>query len=255
MAVLVTRPEPNGEALCQLLNQQGFATLYAPMFGIEKGADLNRLPQQLQNLQSGDYVFAVSKNAIRYADQVLRNVGLHWRSDLHHFAVGRRSAEYLSSMIESAVHYPYPEENSEGLLTLPLMQHLTDKQLLILRGNGGRDLLRRQASARGAKVEILECYQRIAKEYDNIQQISIWKRAGINTIVVTSNEILRYLVEFVPKNDHNWLTQCHLITISPRITRLAQDCGWQNITQTNRADNASILEALLSLKHELNEQR
>lgn len=255
MAVLVTRPEPNGETLCHLLNQQGFATLYAPLFSIDKGSDLNRLPQQLQNLQSGDYVFAVSKNAIRYADQVLRNVGLHWRNDLHYFTVGRRSAEYLTAVTESAVNYPYPDENSEGLLTLPQMQELSGKQILILRGNGGRELFRQQASARGAKVEVLECYQRIVKEYDNIQQISVWKRAGINTIVVTSNEILRYLVEFVAKNDHNWLTHCHLITVSPRITQLAKTYGWQKITQTSRADNASILETLLSLKHELNEQR
>ncbi|MGR6980008.1 uroporphyrinogen-III synthase [Testudinibacter sp. P27/CKL/0425] len=252
MAILVTRPEPNGEALCKLLNQQGFATLYAPLFGIDKGGDLNQLPQRLQQLQSGDYVFAVSKNAIQYADQVLRNVGLHWRADLHYFTVGRRSAEYLSAVAEQAVQYPYPQENSEGLLALPQMQQLENKTILILRGNGGRDLFRQQTAAKGANLEILECYQRIPKEYDNIQQISIWKRAGIDTIVVTSNEILRYLVEFVPKNDHNWLTQCHLIAISPRIAHLAKEYGWEKVTQTARADNASILETLLSLKNELN---
>ncbi|KGQ70126.1 uroporphyrinogen-III synthase [Chelonobacter oris] len=252
MAILVTRPEPNGETLCQLLNQHGFATLYTPLFSIEKGSDLNRLPQQLQNLQSGDYVFAVSKNAIRYSDQVLKNIGLRWRSDLHYFTVGRRSAEYLTALGENPVAYPYPNENSEGLIRLPQMQQLSNKRLLILRGNGGRELLRRQAEIRGATVDVLECYQRIPKEYDNIQQISIWKRAGINTIIVTSHEILRYLVEFVPKNDHNWLTQCHLVAISPRIVKLAKDYGWENITQTTRADNASILETLLSLKNELN---
>lgn len=248
MAILVTRPAPNGEELCQLLNQQGFATLYAPLFDIEKGRELNQLPTLLQNLQSGDYVFAVSKNAIVYADQVLKNIGLHWRSDLNYFAVGRRSAEYFSALTEHPVLYPYPNENSEGLLALPQMQQLEKKKIVILRGNGGRELFRQQVETLGASVEVVECYQRIAKEYDNIQQISIWKRAGINTIIVTSNEILHYLVEFVPKNDHNWLTECHLIGISPRIIKLAKDYGWENVTQTARADNASILDTLLSLK-------
>lgn len=130
MAILVTRPAPNGEELCQLLNQQGFATLYAPLFDIEKGRELNQLPTLLQNLQSGDYVFAVSKNAIVYADQVLKNIGLHWRSDLNYFAVGRRSAEYFSALTEHPVLYPYPNENSEGLLALPQMQQLEKKKSL-----------------------------------------------------------------------------------------------------------------------------
>ncbi|MGR3807276.1 uroporphyrinogen-III synthase [Pasteurella testudinis DSM 23072] len=252
MAILITRPQPNGEALCQLLNQHGFATLYAPLFSIEKGSELNQLPTLLQNLPSGAFVFAVSKNAVSYANQVLSNIGLHWRPDLHYFSVGRRSAEYFTALSENPVYYPHPDENSEGLLALPLMQHLNNKKVLVLRGNGGRELFRQQAEARGASVEVVECYQRIPKEYDNIQQISVWKRAGISTIVVTSQEILRYLVEFVPKNDHNWLTQCHLITISPRITRLAKEYGWQHISQTVRADNAAILDTLLSLKNELN---
>ncbi|TNH05092.1 uroporphyrinogen-III synthase [Testudinibacter sp. TR-2022] len=249
MAVLITRPQPNGETLCKLLNQQGFATLYTPLFNIEKGRELNQLPAQLQNLPTGSLVFAVSKNAINYANQVLHNVGAHWRSDLHYFSVGRRSAEYFTALSEQPVLYPYPNETSEGLLCLPQMQDLSDKKILVLRGNGGRELFRQQAEARGGTVEVIECYQRIAKEYDNIEQISVWKRAGINTIVVTSNEILRYLVEFVPKNDHNWLMQCHLISISRRITQLAKEYGWSQISQTARADNASICETLLVLKN------
>lgn len=248
MAILVTRPAPNGETLCRLLNQHGFATLYAPLFDIKKGNDLNQLPTSLQNLQRGDYVFAVSKNAVTYANNVLKNIGFQWRNDLQYFTVGRNSAEYFTTVSENPVIYPHPNENSEGLLCLPQMQQLNGKKIVILRGNGGRELFQQQAKERGSAVEIIECYQRIAKKYDTIEQISLWKRAGIHTIIVTSNEILRYLVEFVPKNDHNWLTQCHLIAISPRIVKLAKDYGWSNITRTARADNASILETLLSIK-------
>ncbi len=107
------------------------------------------------------------------------------------------------------------------------MAELTDKNLLILRGNGGRELLREQATLRGATVETVECYQRTPISYNNEEQTSICIRSGVQTLVVTSLEILQALIEFVPENEQNWLKNCCLVTVSQRIagcrstTRLA----------------------------------
>lgn len=57
------------------------------------------------------------------------------------------------------------------------MAELTDKNLLILRGNGGRELLREQATLRGATVETVECYQRVLISYNNEEQTSICIRS------------------------------------------------------------------------------
>lgn len=247
MAVLVTRPDQQGKALCEMLNKEGIAAWHLPLFSIEAGRELNQLPNKMSQLKAGDYVLAVSKNAVSYASESLYNAGFHWREDLHYFAVGQRSAEFFSSHSEQNVHFPFAQENSEGLLNLPFMQDLTDKQILILRGNGGRELFPQQAQQRGASLDIVECYQRIPIQYDRQQQSDMLKRAGINTIFITSSEILHLLVEFVPEEEHSWLKSCNLIVVSQRIAQVAQQLGWQQITIAPRADNQSLLDAVLTL--------
>ena len=144
--------------------------------------------------------------------------------------------------------YPFGEENSEGLLKLPPMQQLAGKTVLLLRGNRGRELFSEQVKARGATLEVIECYQREPISYDNEEQTDLCKRAGINTVVVTSVEILTALMDFVPKSEHNWIKSCQLITVSRRIANLATWYGFEKIVIAPRADNATLLQALVAQK-------
>ncbi|TDQ57604.1 uroporphyrinogen-III synthase [Mesocricetibacter intestinalis] len=246
MAVLVTRPGEQGETLVKMLNNIGIAALHLPLFNINSGEQLNQLPNKISALNAGDYVFAVSRNAADYAAQTLTNAGFRWREDLVYFSVGRQSAAHLSALSEQPVHYPCGQESSEGLLALSAMQRLEGKRILILRGNGGREYFAEQAALRGAQTETLECYRRQPIEYDNIQQTSICKRAGIQTLIVTSGEILNSLIAFVPESEYDWLKQCRLITVSRRIEREAIAFGWHNTIIAAGADNNSLLQAVLT---------
>lgn len=246
MAVLVTRPSERGKKLVELLTQSGIFALHLPLIEIEAGRELNKLPQQLAQLNEKNYVFAVSRHAIHYAQQTLQQVGLPWRKDLVYFTVGRNSAEFFCSHLETPVLYPLSQESSEGLLARVEMQDLNNKQVLILRGNNGREYFAEQAKLRGAQVETLECYQRVPIEYNNVEQVSICQRAGIDSIVVTSSEILHYLIDFVPESEHNWLKNCQLITVSERIAKIAKKIGWQKIKLSGQANNQSILHTLCS---------
>ena len=244
MAVLITRPGERGEQLVDMLNKAGVMAIHLPLISIVAGQELNQLPNKLQQLNTGDYVFAVSQNAVEYAQQTLSSAGFYWRADLHYFTVGQRTAEDFASQTGNAVHYPIEQENSEGLLDLPQMQDLQGKNVLILRGNGGREFFAEQASLRGAKVETLECYQRLPIEYNNVEQISLCQRIGVDTLVVTSQEILNYLVVLVPTSELSWLFNCRLLTVSQRIAELAKNVGWTNIVVTHKADNLCLFQAL-----------
>lgn len=246
MAVLVTRPTERGKDLVDLLTQSGIFALHLPLLNIEAGQELNHLPQRLAQLNPNDYIFAVSRNAIYYAQQTLQQVGLPWRKDLVYFTVGKNSAEFFCSHLETAVFYPLTQESSEGLLSRPEMQQLNGKKILILRGNGGREYFAEQAILRGAEVETLECYRRTPITYNNAEQVSLCQRVGIDSIVVTSSEILHYLIDFVPESEHNWLKNCQLITVSERIANIAKQKGWKKIKISTNADNQSILNTLSS---------
>ncbi|PJG85528.1 uroporphyrinogen-III synthase [Conservatibacter flavescens] len=248
MAVLVARPGEQGVNLTERLNKVGVAALHLPFFRIESGTELNLLSQKLCQLKAGDYVVAVSRHAIEFAHQTLTATGFHWRNDLCYFAVGQRTAEHFSALSEQSVSYPYDKETSEGLLALPSMSYnaLQDKRVLLLRGNGGRELFSTEVRQRGAQLDIIECYQRQPIEYDNVEQTSMCIRAGISQIVITSGEMLTYLMDFVPKSEHNWLKSCRLITVSERIANMARVAGWDNVIVAKRVDNATLFDAVLA---------
>lgn len=248
MNVLITRPDKRGEELAEMLAAQGIFAMHQPLYRFEAGRDLIQLPMALAQLNEGDYVFAVSQNALNFACDTLAQVGFAWRTDLRYFAVGRTSAAHFSARAEQAVSYPLNVESSEGLLTLPQMQVLDGKNIVILRADSGREFFQEQAAKRGANVHCLECYQRIPLVENLAEQISLCKRAGIDTIVVTSGEILQSLVENTLEHEQLWLKSCRLLVVSPRIERLAVKLGWQRdvIQISERADNHSLFTALLT---------
>ena len=248
MNVLVTRPNVRGQQLVEMLAQHHIFAIHQPLFQMEAGRELPALPSALTRLNAGDYVFAVSKNAIDFAHNTLVQTGFSWRSDLKYFAVGQGSANYFSAQIEQNIIYPIQSEDSESLLALPEMQQLTDKNILILRADSGRELFSEQAQKRGAQVQTLECYQRIPVDVDLKEQISLCKRAGIDVVVATSGEILTALVSNTAEEDKAWLLSCKLIVVSQRLARIAVKLGWRlaDIQISNKADNNSLLQTLLA---------
>lgn len=250
MNILITRPDERGAELVQLLEAQQIFALHQPIFRFEAGRDLSQLPTLFSRLNVGDYVFVVSKQAVEFAVRSLGVAGFPFRSDLVYFAVGKKTAEYLSEQSGVAVHYPLQNENSEGLLDLAQMQQLADKNILILRADSGREYFAQEALNRGAVVQYAECYRRVLLEMDFVEQISLYQRLGIDTLVITSGEILRAFFSQVQENDKHWLMSCRLVVVSRRIAELAEQFGWshEQISVTQGADNRAILETLLSFK-------
>lgn len=247
MNVLITRPDERGQQLVELLAKEQIFAIHQPLFSVVAGRELPLLPSTVSGLKAGDFLFAVSKNAVDFAHQTLTEIGFGWRSDLQYIAVGQATANYLASHSMQAVCYPLKFANSEGLLELPEMQNLKGKTILILRAESGREYFAEQAKQRGAEVKVLECYQRIPFTQDMSDKISLAKRAGIDTIVATSSDIVSMLVAQTREEDREWLFQCRLVVVSPRIAKDAQQLGWQTkaIDISEKADNHSLLNTLL----------
>lgn len=247
MNVLVTRPDHRGLELVEMLGRHRIFAIHQPLFTLEAGSELPQLPSILSGLNAGDYVFAVSKPAIEFASQTLAQTGFRYRTDLNYFAVGKRSAAYFSEKSEQSVSYPIVSEDSEGVLQLPAMQHLQGKNLLILRAESGRGLVAESALAHGASVQYLECYRRKYVKGNIAEKLSLCKRAGVDTVVVTSGDILMLLFEQIAEGDRTWLLNTKLIVVSYRIMRMAHELGWkvQDVIVSERADNNGLLEAVL----------
>ncbi|EEQ03283.1 Uroporphyrinogen-III synthase [Yersinia rohdei ATCC 43380] len=203
------------------------------------------MPELLQDMQAGDLVFALSQNAVRYANPLLKRNNLLWPSQLSYYAIGRNTALALHTASRLHVTFPPTGETSEMLLSLPDLQNLSGKKALLLRGNGGRELLGESLAERGATVTFCECYQRSPIFYDGSEQSAHWQRSGVDTLVVTSGEMLQQIYTLVPDYYRSsWLLRCRLVVVSERLAALAAQMGWSDIRVAESADNDALIRAL-----------
>ncbi|AUU83190.1 uroporphyrinogen-III synthase [Leclercia adecarboxylata] len=245
MSILVTRPSPAGDQLVSRLRALGQVAWSFPLIEFSPGRELPLLAGHLAALRADDMLFALSQHAVAFAHARLQQEGQRWPDAPRYFAIGRTTALALHTESGKEIRYPLDRETSEVLLQLPELQTVVGKRILILRGNGGRELLGDTLRERGAEVTFCECYQRCNKYYDGAEEAMRWQSRGVTTLVVTSGEMLQHLWSLIPQwYRENWLLRCRLLVVSERLANLARELGWQDIRIADNADNDALLRAL-----------
>ena len=211
MAVLVTRPGEQGVELCSLLERHGIPAYHHPLIDIV--ADLSDT-QLSDHLNHAHFIIAISRHAVQCAQQILSNNGISWPKHAIYLAVGQKTAHYLSKFTQQKVHYPQVSD-SEHLLQLPVLNNVEKQNVVILRGNGGRELIKDALVRRGAKVHYSETYKREFIPFDPL----------------TSEQL-------------TWLNQQELYIPSQRIADIAIQRGFTRVRCTGSASNQELLAAL-----------
>lgn len=238
MIPLVVRPAEQAGELARLLCRQGHQPLCCPLLETRPGGELPSLPELLSQ---ADVVIAVSMHAVNFAHHFLLQTGQTW-PHIEYFAVGQASADAFAEIGIEAV---CPEDpRSEGLLLLPALQGVAGKRVLILRGNGGRDLIASTLASRGALVHYCATYERHYPELDGDALTRHWQGAGLDSLLVTSGELLQRLLELVPSQQRPWLYDRLLVVPSPRVADLAEAAGFTRIVIAQGASNQALVAAL-----------
>lgn len=176
--VVVTRPEGQQQWLMAQLADAGYQPLHQPALAIEPVPVDGAMQRTLMELDGYHAVFFASVNAARLALSAMADLWPQWPVGVHWLAVGRATAAELA-----AWHLPatVPEQgfNSEAVLALPCLQQLDEKQVLICRGDSGRELLAQTLQSRGASVDALSFYRRKAVDPVRIP-------AGADWVMITS---------------------------------------------------------------------
>lgn len=245
MSILITRPDPAGKALTQRLIDAGKIAFQAPLIEIIAGRELSLLDAKLKSLRVGDCVFLLSKNAVSYANWQLNQLQQSWPDTLSYYGIGKSTAKDFQHLSSFPICYPEQGETSEDLLELPALHQVKNKRILLLRGNGGRDLLATTLRQRGAIVDTCECYQRLFIHYPPEAFALQWEKAQVDTLVVTSGEMLQQLFDLVAEPKKAWLLNCHLLVVSERLATIAKTLGWETVTVAESANNDALFRALI----------
>ncbi|MGE4392935.1 MAG: uroporphyrinogen-III synthase [Aeromonas sp.] len=238
MVPLVVRPAAQANQLVQMLRQRGHAPLCCPLLETRPGCDLPHLGDMLQE---ADLVIAVSMHAVHFAHYFLLQTGQTW-PHIDYFAVGQASADAFAEVGIQALCPVDPR--SEGLLALPALQGVSGRRVLILRGNDGRDLIARTLASRGALVHYCATYERHYPDLDGDALTRHWQAAGLDSLLITSGELLQRLLALVPGPQHPWLYDRLLVVPSPRVAEMAEGAGFTRIVIAQGASNQALVAAL-----------
>jgi uroporphyrinogen-III synthase len=163
-------------------------------------------------------------------------------------AIGRATALALESRGLGGVLHSGPRSTSEDLLESGLLQHVDRARVLIVRGQGGRELLAEGLRARGAEVEYAEVYERRASAGDFSPILTRWLGTRCPMLVLTSDFGARILFERTPAGLRERMLEAPLALLSERQRESCREMGWRGpVGVCDTTGDDGLMDALLKL--------
>lgn len=259
LRVLLTRSNAKNTSLIKALKPHNIAAFSHPMLELHGALT----PEAIAStpIFSCDLLIAVSEPAVEFLCSTLNEcidtefvekVVSHL-SAIPIVAIGEATAKSMQDWLSREVEYPMVA-TSEGLLNEPIASNalhepcIVNKQVVILRGNGGREHIATELAARGANVRYIESYTRQPCVDVNNIWLDQWKSQQINCIVATSVEQFNAIWRLaLTLSQQNWLQNCTWVVASERIKHalLVRCINSVNIHNAEGASNSAILNQLL----------
>lgn len=235
--ILLTRPEGQVESLAARLRAQGAEISHFPAIRITLTPPDSTARAMVEQ---ATFVIFVSANAVRglmAGPDSLMQVVRHASGVA---AIGPATTKALLEVgLEPNVVAP-PPYNSEALLSTPALQDLEHRQVVIVRGQSGREALAEELDRRGAEVQYLEVYRRDSPT----DTLSLEEMPGgpPEAICVTSVEIAENLLQCVTPEEETVLRQSTLIAGNTRIADACRKLGYTALAgvASNPGDDAMI---------------
>ena len=241
--IVVTRPAAQAGELARMIRAQGGEAVLFPLLEIGPADDAQPLQQAIARLDEYATAVFVSPNAVAFSvPHILARRA--WPAGLRAAAIGPSTAVELRALGLAQILAPAQRFDSEALLALSEFQagHVAGARVLILRGNGGRELLADTLRQRGAQVDCVMCYQR-SPPAELTPLLSLLSAASLDALTVSSSEGLRTLVDRLDAGAAERWRRLPLFVPHQRIAEIAAELGWRRVVLTAPAD-AGILEGL-----------
>jgi uroporphyrinogen-III synthase len=225
--ILVTRPREQAAGLAALIREEGGEPILFPAIEIAAVADPASFHAIADRLEAFDLAIFISPTAVQRALDLLqvRRKGRPWPARLQVAAIGRGTTRELERRGFPEIVAPAAEADSEALLALPALATVAGRQVVVFRGQGGRELLGDTLAARGARVEYAECYCRIRPAQEVSAPPPVWAHRALDAVTVSSGEGLANLDALLGAWRRNWLQESPLFVSHPRIAEEAARLG------------------------------
>lgn len=218
IGVLVTRPRTQAADLVELIQNKGGDVICFPVIEIVP-RDVSAIEADIARLQQPDIALFVSRNAVAH--------GLSYADGALKAAVGPATAAAIEAHGQTVEIQPEQGFDSESLLAESALNSVSGKNIRIIRGVDGRELLADTLRARGATVEYLSVYDRALPDCspELLAEVeTAWRGGSLHAITVMSVQTLKNLIALLPDWCKQRIDAVPLVTPATRVIKEALSC-------------------------------
>ncbi|GAB6067971.1 uroporphyrinogen-III synthase [Methylothermus subterraneus] len=234
--VLVTRPQEQGEGLCQAIEALGGVAHLCPMLEI---VPLD--PPAAGWWQGADWLIFVSANAVRFA----LKAGLPTGGQFKVAAIGQATVKTLAKAGICVHLQAPPPHTSESLLAQEPLRQVLGQRVVLVQGIGGRTELADTLSARGARVERVELYRRASPRPETVARLQSLLDQGLDVVLISSGESMDNLQQAAGAKIDKLLA-LPVIVVSSRLAAKAREVGFTQVIEAASAVDEAVVEALVA---------
>ena len=242
LGVLVTRTAHQARELCEHIEACGGRALPYAVLEIAPPTDTAVFAALAARLEVADIAIFVSTNAVNAVREHLPQ-GLP--GALRIAAVGGSTAASLARQGVQVDLVPAEGSSSEALLALPGLQELAGQHVLVLKGEGGRTLIEKTLTERGANVSAAPLYRRRCAAADGTR-LDGWREV-LQILTAASNESVDCLYHTAAAV-RPWIMQLPLVVLSERNATHARELGFADVLVASEPSMAGLVAALLAYR-------
>lgn len=242
--VLVTRPQPQADKLAVTLREANFSPIVFPTVIVKPCHDESTYQQFLDACAIADLILFTSQNAVISLSTRMLTALKKTAANL--VAIGHSTAQALKAH-DLPVEYPSKEPfNSEGLLSLPLLENVSAKKILLCTGKTYHPIIRDVLQRRGATLTHCCLYETICPAINEKNILDILSVQPIDSVIITSKQCLKNLLQLLGQRGITLLSHAKWIVASERIAHLARSHKLQTHVSLG-ADDRNIVLTLKGL--------
>ncbi len=239
--VLITRPAHQNENLTRLIrDNNGIPICFPTIKIVPLILEIAELQQVLT--LANKFIFT-STNAVRCYCSQLDDAKMQQLKTKSCLAIGQATAQALTTAGLNVDLIPEHGYNSEALLNLAELQNVSKKNIVIIRGENGRETLAETLKNRRAIVNYQNVYKREIPQIDCTEIL----QQKWDFITITSGEAIQNLVKMLPKTQHDGLKKIPLIVVSERIQSIAKNLGFEKFALTQMPSDDAILNTITTI--------
>jgi len=244
--LVVTRPSSTSAALSRRIRRLGASVVRLPGLSLRAASSVGVL-SLLGRENAFDACIFSSPAAVRYARMALPSLQIAPHGSI--FAIGAGTARALARNGVRAVA-PHERSDSEGLLELSALTVVEGRRIALVGAPGGRDLIAPALRRRGAAVEEIHVYERVAPRLTRKHFDALADAEDPLITLLSSAEALGHLVELLPTALLQRLQRQSLVVSSERLADIAAGRGFSSVFRAASATPADLVEgAARALAH------